>query len=214
MEGLKQKLVDYTSSVVPNMGTATTIAIIASILIALLYCFFGYKLLRLHISFVMFFIGGMIGYVIGVMLGLDQKFILALIVVLALLFAIAGFFFYKVGIFVLIALLIGIASYGFLSDVFKTKFLLVGCIVVSILFALLACFFVRPVVIIMTSLSGGLLVANNLIDHFLTQVALLNTPRTTEYIVLGFAALLAIGGMIFQFRTTENYEERRTRRRR
>ena len=161
MEGLNQKLLDYASNIVPSMGTATTIAIIVSIVLAVIYCFFGYKLLRVHISFVMFVIGATIGFVIGVLLGLDQTFVLALVAVLAILFALVGFFLYKVGL---------------------------------------------------TALAGGLIVSNNLIDHFLVQVAMLNTPRTTEYIVLGFALLLAIFGMIFQFRTTENYEYKRTRK--
>ena len=92
MEGLNQKLLEYASKVIPNMGTATTIAIIVSIVLALIYCFFGYKLLRVHISFVMFVIGATIGFVIGVLLGLDQTFVLALMAVLAILFALVGFF--------------------------------------------------------------------------------------------------------------------------
>lgn len=213
MEGLNQKLLDYASAVVPNMGAATTIAIIVSIALALFYCFFGYKLLRLHISFIMFFIGAAIGYVIGVALGLDRMFVLALIFVLALLLALLGFFLYKVGLFVMMALLMWSASYGFVKDIFPATYVLIICIVVSLLFAILACFFVRPVVIILTALAGGLIASNNLIDNFLTQVAMLNTPRTTGYIVLGFALLLAIAGMIFQFRTTEDYEYKRGRRR-
>ena len=116
MEGLNQKLLDYASKVIPNMGTATTIAIIVSIVLALIYCFFGYKLLRLHISFVMFVIGATIGYVIGVLMGLDQTFVLALMAVLAILFALVGFFLYKVGLFVMIMVLMASSSYGFQSE--------------------------------------------------------------------------------------------------
>ena len=105
MEGLNQKLLDYASNIVPSMGTATTIAIIVSIVLAVIYCFFGYKLLRVHISFVMFVIGATIGFVIGVLLGLDQTFVLALVAVLAILFALVGFFLYKVGLFVMIMVL-------------------------------------------------------------------------------------------------------------
>lgn len=212
MEGLNQKLLDYASNIVPSMGTATTIAIIVSIVLAVIYCFFGYKLLRVHISFVMFVIGATIGFVIGVLIGLDQTFVLALVAVLAILFALVGFFLYKVGLFVMIMVLVASSSYGFLSGVFKANYVLIGCIAVSVLFAILSCIVTRPLVIILTALAGGLIVSNNLIDHFLVQVAMLNTPRTTEYIVLGFALLLAIFGMIFQFRTTENYEYKRTRK--
>ncbi|MDO4805143.1 MAG: DUF4203 domain-containing protein [Lachnospiraceae bacterium] len=213
MEGLKQNLLEFAKNIVPNVGTATTIAIIISILLALFYCFFGYKLLRLHISFIMFMVGALIGLTIGVSLRLDDKFILAAVLVLGILLAVLGFFLYKVGIFFIVTLLVGPASYGFISDIVKERYVIIICIAIAVLFAVLACFFVRPVVIIATALSGGLIASNNLIDHFLIQVGQLNSARVTQYIVLGFALILALFGMIFQFRTTENYEDERTGRR-
>lgn len=213
MEGLSQKLLDYASSVTPHMETATMIAIIVTIALALFYCFFGYKLLRLHISFALFIIGAFIGLVIGVSLNLDNTFILALVVVLALLLSILGFFFYKLGLFLLMFVLLFFGSYGFVKDVFSANYVIFICLAASVLLALLACFVVRPFVIILTALAGGIIASNSLIDNFLTQVAMLNTPKMTQYIVLGFALILAVFGIIFQFRTTENYEEKRTRRR-
>lgn len=209
---LNTSLLEYAKTIVPNVGTATTVAIIVSILLALFYCFFGYKLLRVHISFIMFLAGSFAGLVLGVVLKLDNKFILAAVLVLGVVLAVLGFLFYKVGVFLVVTLLVLSASYGFLWDVVKENYIIVVCIVAAILCGILSVFFVRPVVIILSALSGGLIASNNLIDNFLVQVAMLNRPEVTAYIVLGFAAIIAIAGIIFQFRTTENYEDLRTGR--
>ncbi len=212
MGAIGQKATEFLSNVIPNMQTATLAAIIFSMVLSLIYCFFGYKLLRIHISFIMLVIGATIGFFIAIALNLDMQFVIAAVAVLGILLAVLGFFFYKAGLFILIALLVGTSLYSYLHDIFTMQYIIIICAALGVFFAILACFFVRPVVIIMTSIFGALSFSDTLIDNFLTQVALLNTVRTTEYIILGLAAIIALFGIIFQFRSTENYEDRRRRR--
>ena len=156
MGAIGQKATEFLSNVIPNMQTATLAALIFSMVLSLIYCFFGYKLLRIHISFIMLVIGATIGFLIAVTLNLDMQFVIAAVAVLGILLAVLGFFFYKAGLFILIALLVGTSLYAYLQDIFHMQYIIIICAALGVFFAILACFFVRPVVIIMTAISGAL----------------------------------------------------------
>jgi hypothetical protein len=206
MESLMNQLREYFFRQFPVIEQHDLALMISVLLVALLYVFFGYKLLRVYISILGLILGAFIGVVICAVLDLTSTTVVLVIIgVSALALAVAGFLLYKVGLFVLIVLSI-LPVVLTIVDEFATVqpvFMWVGSALIALILAVLAMFFVRPVVIIATAFSGGISIANLIVNNILPEIAEMNTKEGARIFMLIIGLVIAVLGIYFQFMTTK-----------
>ncbi len=206
MESLMNQLREYFFRQFPVIEQHDLALMISVLLVALLYVFFGYKLLRVYISILGLILGAFIGVVICAVLDLTSTTVVLVIIgVSALALAVVGFLLYKVGLFVLIVLSI-LPVVLTIVDEFATVqpvFMWVGSALIALILAVLAMFFVRPVVIIATAFSGGISIANLIVNNILPEIAEMNTKEGARIFMLIIGLVIAVLGIYFQFMTTK-----------
>ena len=206
MENLMHKLQEYFYNQFPIIEQNNLIVIITALVIALLYVFFGYKLLRVYISLLGFLIGFALGIVICAVFDLSNTTaVIVIICVCAVALAALGFWLYKAGLFVMILLSLFPIILSIVSEftTIQPVFMWIGSILFALVLAILAIFFVRPVVIIVTAVSGGLSIANLIINSLLPEIAQVNTVDGARIFMLIIGAVIAVLGIYFQFVTTK-----------
>jgi hypothetical protein len=206
MESLMNQLREYffrQFSVIEQHDLALMISVLV---VALLYVFFGYKLLRVYISILGLILGAFIGVVICAVLDLTSTTVVLVIIgVSALALAVVGFLLYKVGLFVLIVLSILPVVLTIVEEFATVQpvFMWVGSALIALILAVLAMFFVRPVVIIATAFSGGISIANLIVNNILPEIAEMNTKEGARIFMLIIGLVIAVLGIYFQFMTTK-----------
>ena len=206
MENLMHQLQEYFYNQFPIIEQNNLIVIITALVIALLYVFFGYKLLRVYISLLGFLIGFALGIVICAVFDLSNTTaVIVIICVCAVALAALGFWLYKAGLFVMILLSLFPIILSVVSEFTTVEpvFMWIGSILFALVLAILAIFFVRPVVIIVTAFSGGLSIANLIINSLLPEIAQVNTVDGARIFMLIIGAVIAVLGIYFQFVTTK-----------
>ena len=206
MENLMHQLQEYFYNQFPIIEQNNLIVIITALVIALLYVFFGYKLLRVYISLLGFLIGFALGIVICAVFDLSNSTaVIVIICVCAVALAALGFWLYKAGLFVMILLSLFPIILSIVSEftTIEPVFMWIGSILFALVLAILAMFFVRPVVIIVTAVSGGLSIANLIINSLLPEIAQVNTVDGARIFMLIIGAVIAVLGIYFQFVTTK-----------
>ena len=206
MENLMHQLQEYFYNQFPIIEQNNLIDIITALVIALLYVFFGYKLLRVYISLLGFLIGFALGIVICAVFDLSNTTaVIVIICVCAVALAALGFWLYKAGLFVMILLSLFPIILSIVSEftTIQPVFMWIGSILFALVLAILAIFFVRPVVIIVTAVSGGLSIANLIINSLLPEIAQVNTVDGARIFMLIIGAVIAVLGIYFQFVTTK-----------
>ena len=206
MENLMHQLQEYFYNQFPIIEQNNLIVIITALVIALLYVFFGYKLLRVYISLLGFLIGVALGVVICAVFDLSNTTaVIVIICVCAVALAALGFWLYKAGLFVMILLSLFPIILSIVSEftTIEPVFMWIGSILFALVLAILAMFFVRPVVIIVTAVSGGLSIANLIINSLLPEIAQVNTVDGARIFMLIIGAVIAVLGIYFQFVTTK-----------
>lgn len=206
MENLMHQLQEYFYNQFPIIEQNNLIVIITALVIALLYVFFGYKLLRVYISLLGFLIGFALGIVICAVFDLSNTTaVIVIICVCAVALAALGFWLYKAGLFVMILLSLFPIILSIVSEftTIQPVFMWIGSILFALVLAILAMFFVRPVVIIVTAVSGGLSIANLIINSLLPEIAQVNTVDGARIFMLIIGAVIAVLGIYFQFVTTK-----------
>ena len=193
MENLMHQLQEYFYNQFPIIEQNNLIVIITALVIALLYVFFGYKLLRVYIS--------LLGFLIGFALGI----VICAICVCAVALAALGFWLYKAGLFVMILLSLFPIILSIVSEFTTVEpvFMWIGSILFALVLAILAMFFVRPVVIIVTAFSGGLSIASLVVNNLLPEIAQVNTTDGARIFMLIIGGVIAVLGIYFQFVTTK-----------
>ncbi len=206
MENLMHQLQEYFYNQFPIIEQNNLIVIITALVIALLYVFFGYKLLRVYISLLGFLIGFALGIVICAVFDLSNTTaVIVIICVCAVALAALGFWLYKAGLFVMILVSLFPIILSIVSEftTIQPVFMWIGSILFALVLAILAIFFVRPVVIIVTAFSGGLSIANLIINSLLPEIAQVNTVDGARIFMLIIGAVIAVLGIYFQFVTTK-----------
>ena len=193
MENLMHQLQEYFYNQFPIIEQNNLIVIITALVIALLYVFFGYKLLRVYISLLGFLIGFALGIVICAVFDLSNTTaVIVIICVCAVALAALGFWLYKAGLFVMILLSLFPIILSIVSEftTIQPVFMWIGSILFALVLAILAIFFVRPVVIIVTAVSGGLSIANLIINSLLPEIAQVNTVDGARIFMLIIGAVM------------------------
>ena len=206
MENLMHQLQEYFYNQFPIIEQNNLIVIITALVIALLYVFFGYKLLRVYISLLGFLIGFALGIVICAVFDLSNTTaVIVIICVCAVALAALGFWLYKAGLFVMILLSLFPIILSVVSEFTTVEpvFMWIGSILFALVLAILAMFFVRPVVIIVTAFSGGLSIASLVVNNLLPEIAQVNTMDGARIFMLIIGGVIAVLGIYFQFVTTK-----------
>lgn len=179
----------------------TTGAIVVGFILALLGCFFGYKMLKFWISLAGLLIGAAAGYGITWYFTDNVTYSLIGTIVGALLVSFLAYKIYLVGVFILF----GIGAY-FLSLSYLPLdgiLLTVASVAIGLVVASLAVIYMRPAIIVITGLQNGLLAIAAISQ-------LIPLPNQSLTIPLGVG--LGMLGAAFQFMTTRTKKEKKKRK--
>ncbi len=152
-----------------NMSSQTQLIIsIISVVIGLIFCFFGLKLVRVLTVIAGLIFGGALGLGIGLLLDVDETVGIVIAIVGAVLFGILFFVLRRVGMFFLAFLMSAAACAVVLFSIYAVAiyegsiqesdyqvFIFIG-LGISLIVAILAAIFMEPLIIIVTAVQGGL----------------------------------------------------------
>lgn len=177
------------------------VMLVASGIIGVLHCLFGYKLLRLWIWLFGFVCGFRLGWWFAGKLSVNPLTSLIVAVITGLALGVVITLILKLGIFLFSAVIGGFAAMYVLStiiNVFQDEKTVMAIIVLAAALAVggIAVHFMRPVLIVLTALAGGALFAAAI-------AVLLNLSQHIELFFVG-GLIIAILGMMFQFSSTDN----------
>ena len=178
-----------------------SIAFVIVLIIALLHCFLGYKLQKVWITVVGFFVGLVLGSVIsGFTIGSKVKpFVIVLIGLAAgIIIGFVAFKLYTAGVFIWIAGLTFVMVTRLFTEKYETVAIVVG-IVAAILFGILAVVFMRSVIIALTAINGGFTAVTMLMEK-------INFDGKIWILIM--ALVLTALGMAVQFMTTKDKKMR------
>lgn len=164
------------------------IALIVGIVLSLLWCFFGLKLIRLWAAVFGLVIGFAIGAGAASSFGLETMMVLIIGLVVGIILACLSAVIYHVGAF-LIVWIVGIAISGFVIRPQDLVGVLI-CAGIGLVLALVALKFTVPIIVVLTSIYGAM-GAGPLISTFL--------PIKGNWIPLVITVVLAILGIAVQF---------------
>lgn len=170
-----------------------------SLIIGAVECFAGFKIMKTMMSIWGFFIGAMLGVIIGVT---AENTILGvvLVVVLGVTLAVLAFKLYLAGIFILTAFLTAIALYIIFGNIFAALFF-------AIVVGTLAMCFVKPVVILTTAISGAGIIVSS--AYLMMDLGMNGNPVATAILWVP----IAVAGITVQYITTQKTRGARPRHR-
>ncbi|MDO5701751.1 MAG: DUF4203 domain-containing protein [Lachnospiraceae bacterium] len=177
-----------------------------AVIIGFIYCFLGYKSMRMMTTLLGIVIGLSLGTVLAGQLKLNRPIDIAVMAGGAVLFGVLGFFLYRVFMFLSVFIASFCIAMSLIAEYMKLDQLVIFIValVVGVIFAILAAVYLRPMIIVSTALSGGLIIANELFENLIH----IRWSSSLETIIrLSTGLILAVIGMIYQFRTTPKEEE-------
>lgn len=163
--------------------------LIAMIVVGLLLCLFGLKLVKVMATITGFVIGAAAGLVVCSVAELTGTTAAIVVFACALIVALLSFFLYRVGVFFWIFNMSMGASFMFIDP--EVLIQIVIALAVSIILAVLSVIYIEPIVIITTALVGGVEAG--------TAVAQLMNLESNPWIGYGIGFAIAVVGMIVQF---------------
>lgn len=160
---------------------------IIAIIIAIITCFFGYRLNKTLIAIIGLLIGFNIGIIFLPAVITNQTLVYILSAIIALVIGLISYKLYLAGIFLLCASSAYILSENLnLADNIQ---IIVG-LIVGVIAGILGIKFTRPLIIISTSFCGSSIIINKLLP-------ILNIQNNTISIII--TLIIAILGIIYQF---------------
>ena len=172
------------------INSATLVGVSAAgIVIGLLICFLGVKIMKLLAGVLGMVIGAAVGALVGTLLQVDSMPMVIIVVIAAILGAVLMIFLRRLASFVLV-LVYALSICSVLPNPQDNIILTIICIVIPLILAILAAVFVDPLIILLTGLSGGLSVG--------TAVASL-IKIDNSYVGYGIGLMVAIIGILVQF---------------
>lgn len=179
---------EYQQIVEDSLPVPGMIIGIVMLVMGLLLCLLGLKLVKFWSIWFGFWLGLISGLVVGVLLGVEIGQVLIIAVVVGIALGLLALFLGRFGMFI-VCLVAGVS----VGSIFIEVNPIVGLVIALVLGcagAILAAVFRHPIVIIMTALQGGLLAGGALVN-------LLGNNRL--FVKLAAGAILVIFGMTLQF---------------
>ncbi len=161
----------------------------AGIVIGLIVCFFGVKLLRLLAAVLGLLVGAAAGALIGTLLDVDSMPMVIIVVVAAIIGALLLIFLRRLASFVMV-LIYAISICTLLLGGQKNTVMTIICLVLPLILAILAAVFVDPLIIIFTGLGGGISVGTSLVSLVKIDNSLIG---------YGVGLVIAVLGIVAQF---------------
>ena len=187
-------------------GWVLPVSIAVAVALGSIYCFFGYRAMRVIAALVGFAAGVLIGD--GIARAAEFKFPLDLVMVIAggVLLAVLGFFLFRVFMFIAVFLSVFSITMSLIVEYTKldSMVILIVALVVGVIFAILAAVYLRTMIIVATALSGGFILANELFEN-LIRIQWSSSVETIVRLSTGLG--LAAVGMIYQFHTAPKEED-------
>lgn len=183
--GEPEEIIYDLQSVIQN----STASMIAGIVIGLLICFFGLKLIRVLAALAGALAGAVIGLAAGIMFGLEGTVMLIAAGALAVILACLSAILYRVGAFVWLLMLgVGAALITFTPDSLLTAFICLGA---GLILSIITAIFLDPIIIIISAVAGGFIAGISAAE--LTGLA-------GSFLITVLASLvLAVIGLVIQF---------------
>ncbi|MEG2652331.1 MAG: DUF4203 domain-containing protein [Ruthenibacterium sp.] len=172
---------------------------VVTLIVALLECFYGYRLVKFWIALFGFGAGAMLGYAVLSELKVPSFVPWLVALVLGLLLAAIAFRLYRLGVFMLCVLLTYVLSYAFIPSP-RWLVLAVGLGGGAIIGAL-ALLYTRPILSVLTALVGGFSIPKAVLS-FQAVAALVGGAKTgtANVICIVTGIILAVLGILFQFK--------------
>ncbi len=137
--------------------------LILTIIVAVLACFFGYKLNKVMLALIGFTAGYHLGTTLADVLALDGGVIVILSVIIGLIFGFVSFKLYLIGVFITCFMLTYVLCEATI-DVANLKQIL--GLVCGVIVGVLGVIFTRPIIMLATSLGGAFLLVDTILDFF------------------------------------------------
>lgn len=153
------------------------------LLFGLIQACFGLKLFKIYCAIGGFFLGGLLGAVLGGAVAEDAGVAIVLGLICGILGALVAFKVYYIGVF------LNVFAMGTILGLLLSRSIGLG-VILGLLLAIVAMFFVKPVIIISSGLSGGSMASLGL-------CILIRQMGSATMLV--FTLLIAVGGMFLQF---------------
>lgn len=167
----------------------STLALIITVAVGLVICFFGLKLVPVLAAVSGLCVGLVIGIPIAQLIGLEGLAFGAVMLVCAVIVAVLSCKIYRIGIF-LWTLFMGAGAVAVFIQP-NTLLLAAICLAAGLVIAIVTVIFLEPLVIIVSSLCGGLSAG--------TAAAALAGFNGNIPVMYGIAVVLAVLGMVVQF---------------
>lgn len=172
-----------------RLGNVSMGMTIASIVIGLLFCFLGLKLIKVISALMGFCIGAAAGVVINGIVGVTGFTRVIIVFACAVVLAVLVFFLHRVGIFLITFAATISAVFIFIGANEKTY--VIAALGAAVVLGVVAMIFAEQGAIIVTSLIGGFSAG--------TGIASAAGLTSNMFVGLGIAGALAVIGMIVQF---------------
>ena len=201
--GALQTIIESLGGVMPEIPVSMLIGSAVGLVIAALMCFLGFRLLRVFVAIAGLFAGAVIGILLGDKIANSNIVTLILVIIFAIGLCLISFLVYKAGIFIMTFFTIfSILAVILPGMTLPLDYRLIALIAAAV-FGILSVILVRPFTIIATSLGGGMAIASNIAAMIAEKLAL------PEVLVIVVGMVLAVLGMIVQFRTSHGKGKRR-----
>lgn len=183
------QIIQQNSALIMNDAGVNYAVTAAAVVVGLLVCFFGLKLIKVLGALIGFLLGASLGAIGGLMAGLTGLALVGVILGAGIVLGILSWFLYRIGIFLLV--FVETMGLGIILGGTETPAVAVAAAVVGLILAILAVRFIEPVVIIVTGLAGGFSAGMNVID--LTGIEL------PPWAGLAAGIVIAVIGIMVQF---------------
>ncbi len=161
----------------------------AGIVIGLLICFFGVKIMRLLAAVLGLVVGAAAGALVGTLLNVDSTPMVIIVVVAAIIGAALLIFLRRLASFVMV-FIYALSICTLLLGLQKNVIITIICVVIPLILAILAAVFVDPFIIVFTGLGGGISVGTSLVSLVKIDNSLVG---------YGLGLVIAILGIVAQF---------------
>lgn len=195
------QLTDRVSSVFEGNTVASTVSLVIGLVIMLAFCFFGYQAMKLFAAIWGFLVGWVVGYGIVVpAFQLQNELTWAVPLIIALIIAALGFFFYKVGLFIAILSSVYNAVLPILSGTtLKQPAQTLIALALGVVLAVFAVKMFKGVIIFATAYAGAFGAMSILFDNWIHMSVGADETMTVRLII---GAVIGTCGLIYQFRSS------------
>lgn len=182
-----EKVMDFLSMAAEELSEIQIGTAGVTLLIGLLNCFLGYRLLKVWLSLTGFTIGALAGYTIVSHYTRSSAIQILVLLLAGLLLGMTAFHIYRFGAFLLCTQAAVVSISILLQPKDSLKFMI--CLAAAVVAGLLGAAFVKPMVIFHTALGGGFAAAVSAAEFLHIK---------TDAKIMFFGAALTVAGIVVQ----------------